>query len=618
MSILETLNSPAPLKRMSVEELNTLAGELREKLLTVAINNGGHLSSNLGTVELTVALHSVFSSPYDRIIWDVGHQAYAHKLLTGRYKDFDTLRQYGGISGFPRRKESEHDSFGAGHASTSISAALGLALADKQAGKRNYTVAVAGDGAFTGGMIYEALNNTSVKGLRLIIVLNDNEMSISPSVGGINTYLGRLRTSPRYLGFKYKLKKFFAAIPLIGVPLTKMTRGIKNFFKRLVWRDNMFENLGLHYYGPVDGYDIKRMRTVLGDAMRDKNVSIVHVRTQKGRGYSPAEEQPEKYHGVPKGGKYKAGESFSSVFGDIMTRRGGEDKKLLAVTAAMCEGTGLKEFAARYPDRFCDVGIAEEHAMTFCGGLSAGDMHPVFAVYSTFAQRAYDQLIHDVALQGLPMILALDRAGIVGEDGPTHHGLFDVGFLLQIPSVEVYSPENYEDMRYSMAKGFEFNGITAVRYPRGAEQVYDRGGFVAADSGNMFYADYGKKPKVAIISYGRLCGNAVKAAQQLCKKGVSVRVVKILRLKPLNCDVFFELLKDSSLLYFAEEGMRSGGFAERALATMCEHGQTAGKTAVIRAVEDRFVPHGDTDRLFEDCGFLPNQMADEIWLKFGK
>ncbi len=612
MSILENLNSPAPLKRMSVEELNTLAGELREKLLTVAINNGGHLSSNLGAVELTVALHSVFSSPYDRIIWDVGHQAYAHKLLTGRNKDFDTLREYGGISGFPRRRESEHDSFGAGHASTSISAALGLALADKQAGKRNYTVAVAGDGAFTGGMIHEALNNISGKGLRLIIVLNDNEMSISPSVGGINTYLGRLRTNPRYLGFKYKLKKFFAAIPLVGKPLTKMTRGIKNFFKRLVWRDNMFENLGLHYYGPVDGSDIKRMRGVLKDAMRDKSVSIVHVRTQKGKGYSPAEEQPEKYHGVPKGGEYKSGESFSSVFGDIMTRRGGEDKKLYAVTAAMCEGTGLKDFAARYPDRFSDVGIAEEHAMTFCAGLSAGEMHPVFAVYSTFAQRAYDQLIHDVALQGLPMILALDRAGIVGEDGPTHHGLFDVGFLLQTPSVEVYSPESYEDMRYSMAKGFEFNALTAVRYPRGGEQSYDRSIYTSADSGNMFYVDFGTDPKVAIISYGRLCGNAVKAARLLAKKGIGVRVVKILRLKPLNCEELFRLLAPCTFLYFAEEGVRSGGFAERALATMCEKGQMTGKTAAIRAVDDRFVPHGDTVRLFEDCGFLPEQMAAEI------
>ncbi len=618
MSILETLNSPALLKRMSVEELNALAGEIREKLLTVAINNGGHLSSNLGAVELTVALHSVFSSPEDRIIWDVGHQAYAHKLITGRFKDFDSLRQYGGISGFPRRKESEHDSFGAGHASTSISAALGLAVADKQAGKKNYTVAVAGDGAFTGGMIYEALNNTAQKGVRLIIVLNDNEMSISPSVGGINTYLGRLRTSPRYLGFKYKLKKFFAAIPLIGKPLTKMTRGAKNFFKRLVWRDNMFENLGLHYYGPVDGYDIKRMRGVFKDAMRDKSVSIVHVRTQKGRGYSPAEEQPDKYHGIPKGGEYKEGQSFSSVFGDIMLRRGGEDRKLFAVTAAMGDATGLKEFARRYSDRFSDVGIAEEHAMTFCAGLSAGDMHPVFAVYSTFAQRAYDQLIHDVALQGLPLILALDRAGMVGEDGPSHQGLFDVGFLLQTPGVEVYSPESYDDMQFAMAKGFEFGSVTAVRYPRGSEQSYDRGIFIPADSGNMACADFGTNPTVAIISYGRLCGNAVKAAALLGEKGVSVRVIKILRLKPLNCVTFFELVEPCRFLYFAEEGVRSGGVAERVLATLCEKGIMSGKTAVIRAVEDRFVPHGATDKLFEDCGFLPSQMAEEIFTKLDK
>ncbi len=612
MSILEKLSSPAPLKRMSIDELNNLAEELRQKLLEVAIKNGGHLSSNLGTVELTVALHSVFSSPEDRIIWDVGHQAYAHKLLTGRYKDFDTLREYGGISGFPRRRESAHDSFGAGHASTSISAALGLATADKQAGKRNYTVAVAGDGAFTGGMIYEALNNIDQKGLRLIVVLNDNEMSISPNVGSVNTYLGRLRSSPRYLGFKYRLKKFFAAIPLVGKPLTRFSRGVKNFVKRLVWRDNLFENLGLHYYGPVDGYDIKRLQGVLRDAMEDRSVSIVHVRTKKGKGYDLAEAQPDKYHGVPKGGVFKDGKSFSSVFGEIMAHRGGEDKKLFAVTAAMGDATGLREFSQKYPDRFTDVGIAEEHALTYCAGLSAGEMHPVFAVYSTFAQRAYDQLIHDAALQGLPMILALDRAGIVGEDGPTHHGLFDVGFLLQTPGVELYSPECYGDMRFAMAKGFEFGAITAVRYPRGGEEDYDRSIYTPADGGNMFYADFGNNPQVAIISYGRLCGNCIRSARLLAQQGIGVRVIKVLRLKPLSCNVLFDILKPCSLLYFAEEGMRSGGFAERAAATLTEKEELKDKRLIIRAVEDRFVPHGSMNRLFEDCGFLPEQMAEEI------
>lgn len=611
MGILDNLNSSAPLKRMSVDELNSLCGEIRERLLEVALKQGGHLSSNLGTVELTVALHSVFSTPEDRIIWDVGHQAYVHKMLTGRNRDMDTLREYGGISGFPRRRESEHDSFGAGHASTSLSAAIGLATADKAAGRKSYTVAVAGDGAFTGGMIYEALNNMAGKDLRLIVVLNDNEMSISPNVGAMNRYFARLRTSPRYLGMKYRLKKAFAAIPLIGKPLTKLARGIKNATKRLVWRDNFFENLGLNYYGPVDGYDIKRLQGVFKDAMLDRKCSIVHVQTRKGKGYAPAEEQPDKYHGVPKGGVFGNGKSFSSVFGDIMCRRATEDKRLFAITAAMGEGTGLSEFARRFPERFSDVGIAEEHALTYGAGLSAGGMHPVFAVYSTFAQRSYDQLIHDAALQGLPMILALDRAGIVGEDGPTHHGLFDVGFTLQIPECEIYSPECYEDMEISFARCFEFGKLAVVRYPRGGEKSYDRSIYTSV-GGFLSYADIGAdRPRLAIVTYGRLCFNALRAAELLFDRGVSVRVIRVLRLKPLDMGTLASLLEDCYALYFPEEGMRSGGFAERTVASLAEKGLLQGKVVRIRAVDDRFVTHGSTDRLFEDCGFLPEQMADE-------
>lgn len=615
MGILENLSSTAELKRMSTKELNTLSEEIRQKLLEIVPKKGGHLSSNLGAVELTVALHSVFSSPKDRIIWDVGHQSYAHKMLTGRYKDMDTLREYGGISGFPRRRESEHDSFGAGHASTSLSAAVGLAVADKLSGKKSCTVAVAGDGAFTGGMIYEALNNIAEQGLKVIVVLNDNEMSISHNVGGVNRYLGRLRTSPRYLGFKYNLKKFFNAIPIVGKPLTKLARGVKNGVKRMVWRDNMFENLGLHYYGPVDGSDIRRMRGVFKDAMRDRKSCIVHVKTVKGKGYVPAETRPDKYHGVPKGGVFTEKASFSSVFGEIMEKQAAEDKKLYAVTAAMCDGTGLGAFAEKYPERFRDVGIAEEHALTFSAGLSAGGVHPVFAVYSTFAQRCYDQLIHDAALQVLPMVLALDRAGIVGEDGPTHHGLFDVGFLLQIPGCEVYSPESYEDMRFAFRRAFEFNAVTAVRYPRGGEACRDRSAFIKADNGNMSYCDFGTRPKAALITYGRLCDNVCKAAQILNESGLSVRVVCVLRLKPFDVAEFAALVEDCGFLYFAEEGMRSGGFSERAAASLGESGRLVGKSFAIRAVDDRFVTHGSTERLFEDCGFMPRQMAEEVLKK---
>ena len=526
---------------MSLKELNALSDEIREKLLEIVPVNGGHLASNLGVVELTLALHSVLNSPEDRIIWDVGHQAYVHKMLTGRYNGIDSIRTYGGLSGFPKRAESEHDSFGAGHASTSVSAAVGLAAADALAGRKSFTVAVAGDGAFTGGMIYEALNNIAEQELRVLVILNDNEMAIAPNVGGINRYMRRLSTSTRYLGFKYKLKRFFASIPFVGRPLTVSARAVKNFVKRLVWRDNMFESLGLNYYGPVDGYDISHLQAVLRDAMRDKKGSIVHVRTVKGKGFAPAEKAPEKYHGVPKGGVFKDSSGFSSVFGQLMLNQAAKDDRLCAITAAMCDGTGLSSFAEQYPGRFFDVGIAEEHALTFSAGLSAGDMHPVFAVYSTFAQRAYDQLIHDAALQKLPMVLAFDRAGIVGEDGPTHHGLFDVGFMLQLPGSTIWSPECYEDMKTAFDSAFEFKGVTAVRYPRGGEEVYDRS--IYCPKGTMSYADFGMagkaKNKIAIITYGRTAYNAIRAAEKLAtEKDLFVRVVKVLRLKPLDTEAF--------------------------------------------------------------------------------
>lgn len=608
--MLENINSPAELKGLSVKELDKLCAEIREKLLDTVPKNGGHLASNLGAVELTVAIHSVFNSPQDRIIWDVGHQAYVHKMLTGRYKEIDTIRTYGGLSGFPKRDESEYDSFGTGHASTSVSAAVGLATADALAGKTNYTVAVAGDGAFTGGMIYEALNNIAEKKLRLIIVLNDNDMAIDHNIGGINRYISRLSTSTRYLGFKYHLKKLFSVIPLIGRPLTVLMRGIKNFIKRLVWRDNMFENLGLNYYGPIDGYNIKWLQGVFKDAMRDKKSSIIHVRTVKGKGYTPAEQQPEKYHGVPKGGVFKPGGGFSEVFGKIAAERAERDGRICAVTAAMCDGTGLVRFKQSFPDRFFDVGIAEEHALTFCAGLAAGGMRPVFAVYSTFAQRCYDQLIHDAALQRLPLVLGLDRAGIVGEDGPTHHGLFDVGFLLQLPGSKLFSPECYEDMEKAFAEAFAYDGVAAVRYPRGGEYAYDRGVFTECDG--MFYADCGTGKDIAIVTYGRLTYNCLQAARLLHAAGKSVRVVRVLRLKPLNTACLFDLLADYKTLYFAEEGIKSGGFSEYVLALMTESGACRGARVIVRAVDECFVTHGTTERLFEDCGFTPEQMAAEL------
>ncbi len=608
--MLENIKSPADLKKLSAAETKALCAEIRGKLLDVVPLNGGHLASNLGVVELTVAIHSVFDSPKDRVIWDVGHQAYVHKMLTGRYAEIDGIRTYGGLSGFPKREESPHDSFGTGHASTSVSAALGLAAADAFAGKTNYTVVVAGDGAFTGGMIYEALNNAAEQDLRLIIVLNDNDMAIDRNVGGINRYITRLSTSARYLGFKYHLKKFFAAIPVIGRPLTVTARGIKNFIKRLVWRDNMFENLGLNYYGPIDGHNIKWLQGVFKDAMRDRKSSIIHVRTVKGKGYTPAEQQPEKYHGVPKGGVFKTDGGFSDVFGQIVADRAAKDARLCAVTAAMCDGTGLNAFKNSFPDRFFDVGIAEEHALTFCAGLAAGGMRPVFAVYSTFAQRCYDQLIHDAALQKLPLVLGLDRAGFVGEDGPTHHGLFDVGFMLQLPGSALYSPDSYADMEKAFAEAFDYSGVAAVRYPKGGEPAYDRSAFT--DCGGMAYADFGQGHDVLTVTYGRLTAQCFKAAEQLAAEGTGVRLVRVLKLKPFDTETFLGLLGGAKLVYLAEEGVKSGGFAEYLAAFLAEAGCVPRCGVLIRAVDDKFVTHGQTEKLFEECGFTPAAMAAEI------
>lgn len=619
MSILSDLNSPSEIKRLKNEELEALAAEIREKLLATVLKNGGHLASNLGVVELSLALHSVFSSPDDRIIWDVGHQSYVHKLLTGRYKDFDSLRSYGGLSGFQRRSESVHDSFGAGHSSTSISAAVGLASADKLAGRQNTTVAVIGDGAFTGGMAYEALNNIADKKIRLVIVLNDNEMSIGQNVGGMSKYLSNFRTSPRYFKFKHGLKKFFSAIPLLGKGLIAVSRKTKNIFRRLVLKDNLFESLGLNYLGPIDGYDIKRLKSVLEEAKAEKISTIVHVRTVKGKGYEPAEKNPEKYHGVSKGFLDKeeahAEDSFSSKFGEIVTARAGEDKKLCAVSAAMGVGTGLSEFSKRFKERFFDVGIAEEHGMTFCAALSAGGMHPVFALYSTFAQRCYDQMLHDAAIQRLPVVLAFDRAGLVGEDGATHHGVFDVSFLQQIPGMTIYSPETYEEMKIAFSKAFEFNALCAVRYPRGKETFYDRSGF--SESGTIFYKDFGEgEPQAVIVTYGRITKNACEAAELLKGQGMTVRIIKVFRLKPLDGESFINMLNGSANVYFLEEGIKSGGFSERAATLLAEKGLLGGRRVVINAIDDRFVTHGATERLFEDCGFLPEQIAADIKRKF--
>ncbi len=613
--ILDSINSSADIKAISPDEIKELCDEIRAKIIDTVSKNGGHPASSLGAVELTVALHRVFDSPDDSIVFDVGHQSYAHKLLTGRFDRFDTLRTLGGISGFTLRSESEHDAFGCGHASTSISAAVGIAEANRIKGEQHHVIAVVGDGAMTGGMIYEALNNcTDIE--NLIIVLNDNDMSISRSVGGMNRYLAHFRTSARYFRFKSRTKRFFGAIPLIGKGLIAFARAVRDFFKRLLTSQNMFEQMGLKYYGPLDGNDEKHVELVLREAANDGKCSVVHLITKKGKGYTPAENDPGAFHGVSGFDKetgeiaHSLGESFSSHFGDIMLATAESDDRLCCITAAMADGTGLAAFAKKYPDRFFDVGIAEEHAATFAAGLACKGIRPVFAVYSTFAQRSYDQIIHDICLQKLPVILALDRAGFVGADGPTHHGLFDVSMLLSAPDMHIFACESFEDMDYAFAKAMSLDTPCAVRYARGVPADYDRA--VWKNMVGVQYCDSGKEPTTAVVTYGRTAFNVLHAAVLALEKGVPVRVIKLVDLNYIDIDKIKLLLCNIDNILFVEEGCRKGGVGEMLLDMLVSNCLFDGKRFEIRAIDGIFMPVGTTCELDKLAGFDPESLKDAI------
>lgn len=606
MSLLNRINSPSDLKDLTINELNELSSEYREKIIETVSKNGGHLSSNLGVVELTIALHRVFDCPKDKIIFDVGHQCYVHKMLTGRLDRFDTLRQYEGLSGFEKRDESEYDAFGTGHSSTSISAALGIATAAKLNGDDSYTIAVAGDGAFTGGMVYEALNNLPKSGLNLIIILNDNEMSISPNVGGLSRYLSKIRVSSKYFSLKHKTKKFLSKFPpKLSRGLLKLSSGIKDFVKRTFGNVNFFECLGINYIGLVDGTDIAHLESVLKEAKRRKGPCLVHVLTKKGSGYEKATEKPDLYHSVgsfniDEGYTASDSEKFSGRFGEIITKKAETDENIVAITAAMKDGTGLCDFANKYPNRFFDVGIAEEHAATFAAGLCVGGKRAVFAVYSSFLQRSYDQLVHDIALQRIPVILAIDRAGLVCDDGPTHHGVFDVSFLSSIPNVTIYSPENFDDMDYSFEKAFSNDSLTAVRYPRGKALNYENN-FISV--GDLAIEEWNDNT-VTIITYGKITKYAHDAALSLAEKGIGVRLVKLVKIWPLNKKLLDELVSETSLIFVLEEGVKQGGIGEK-ISSMYDNVE-------VRAIDNTFVPHGNYEKLLFELGMTPKQIADSI------
>ena len=605
---MSDINMISAIKEKQIKELLPVCQEIREKIIDTVSKNGGHLSSNLGMVEVTVALHKVFDSPSDKIIFDVGHQCYAHKIITGRENEFDTLRTFGGISGFPNRKESEHDVLNEGHSGTSISAALGIAEANKLLGKNDYTVAIIGDGSLTNGMVYEALNNCSGKDLKLIILVNDNEMSISKNVGGIHNYFSRLRTGKRYSILKRRIKRGFRWIPLLGKPLAKLIGWLKNLVKRVLIEDNLFEDLGLDYLGPVDGNNLKKVVSVLEEAKTRNKCTVVHIRTKKGFGYEPAENEPRKYHGIGKfdvenGINEEEGECFSSVAGNKLTALAENDEKICAITAAMCDGTGLTPFANKFPRRLYDVGIAEEHAVTFASGLSVSGMKPVVALYSTFAQRIYDQAFHDISLQDLSMTLLLDRCGIVGGDGITHQGIFDYPLLSSIPNANIYSPENYGELEECIEKSVLGGKFDIIRYPKGKEIKYEPfDEMIYEESGTFAYSSNIDKAKNVIITYGRITSLANEVASILG----DTAIIKLIKIFPLDLAKIGELLKGKTLAYVLEEGFKTGGVGEKLYPALA-----SCKNVYIHAI-DNFVEHGELDKLYKSLGFDANEIVDKI------
>ena len=598
MSDLQTLGS------LDEQAILCLNREIREFLIERVSENGGHLASNLGVVELSVALHRVFDSPKDHIIWDVGHQCYVHKMLTGRLDRFDTLRQGGGLSGFTKRSESAHDPFGAGHSSTSISAALGFAMTDKLSGSDAYTVAVIGDGAFTGGMVHEALNNME-KDLRLIIVLNENEMSIARNTGRFANTLAKIRRGQAYFKAKKVTRNFVKSIPVIGKPLFAALKRVKMGVKNFLYGSNYFEDLGLTYLGPVDGNDAAAIEALLREAKKLDESVIIHAKTQKGVGYEPAEQAPTQYHGVSPVGKTSQKPNFSKVCGQVLTELAEKDARICAITAAMGDGTGLETFHQAHPDRYFDVGIAEEHAVTFGAAMAANGYLPVFAVYSTFLQRAYDQIIHDAALQNLPLVLCIDRAGISPADGATHHGIFDVAFLSHIPGMTIYTPVTADGLALSIRKAVAANAPVAIRYPNGREhddvltRFYPNGAHEDID----VRAWNTKDAQCIIVTHGKIVREAIMAAETLAEQGIRAGILLCEYIKPYDklAARISELTDDPvTPIVFLEEEIRAGGFGMMLSDAMARKGTLPRHT--IMAVDDNFVVQTKNESVYTTAG----------------
>lgn len=611
--LLEKINEPNDIKKLDTTDYDVLAEEIRDFLIKKISVTGGHLGSNLGIVELTMALHLSMDLPEDKIVWDVGHQSYTHKLLTGRRDGFDNLRKHGGMSGFPKRKESNCDAFDTGHSSTSISAALGLAKARDIQQKENTIVAVIGDGSLTGGMAYEALNNAASLETNFIVVLNDNNMSIAENVGGVSKYLNDIRTADKYLNLKEGVYNKLKGMPK-GDAMVRGIRRAKSSVKHLMIQGMFFEDMGITYLGPVDGHDIPAMLRVLQEAKRVKGAVLVHVKTKKGKGYGPAERHPARFHGaepfdietgVPSNPRDKA--NYTDVFSTVMMKLGQRDENIVAITAAMPDGTGLKRFKNAYPDRFFDVGIAEEHAVTFAAGLAAGGMKPIVAVYSSFLQRAYDQILHDVCIQNLPVVFAIDRAGLVGSDGETHQGIFDLSYLSSIPNMHIMAPKNKWELSDMLKYAVKFDAPIAIRYPRG--EAYD---------GLQEYRkpiEYGKaewiyeEDEIVILAVGSMVKTGLQVYNKLKEEGYKCSLCNARFVKPIDTKMVDKASK-YKVIVTLEENVLSGGFGEKVCDYMKENNYTS--TLIKVGIPDEYVEHGNVDQLRKDIHIDAESIIEKI------
>lgn len=610
-NLLEQINSPKDLKKLTLEEKETLSQEIRDLIIDVTSKNGGHVASNLGVVELTIALHSIFDTPKDKIVWDVGHQCYVHKILTGRREEFQNIRKLGGISGFPKICESEYDNFNTGHSSTSISIATGMARARDILNENYEVVAVIGDGSLTGGMALEALNDAGSSKTNVKVILNDNEMSISKNVGGIPLYLSKMRTKTGYTRSNRKIKAIVNKIPYIGKPIISFAHYTKQIIKRAVFRNMYFEDIGFTYLGPVDGHDIKKLEDILERSKKINGPVLIHVVTKKGKGYKLAEENPDKFHGISaydkETGEVKKSKNYSKVFGEKLVKMASEDKRIVAVTAAMRDGTGLKEFSEKFPDRFFDVGIAEQHALGLIAGMARAGLKPVLPIYSSFLQRGYDQIIHDIALSRIPVTVCIDRAGIVGNDGETHQGIFDLSFLSSIPNIVIMAPKNFEELDKMLEFGVNLDKPVFIRYPRGGENF----SFESTEDIELGKAEIMQEgTDLSIIAIGNMVGRAEEVASLLPEK--SVEIINARFLKPLDEESILNSIRKTGNCITIEDNLLKGGLGSAVVEAVNKSDIQDVKIKSF-GYDDTFVEHGTVKELEDKYGLSAEKISGKLF-----